>query len=56
MQIRPDQVSFLKNLFAKLDKDNSGSLCVSEIKKSLYEIENGEALFDCLRAGDINGD
>lgn len=39
-----------------LDKDNSGKLSDMEIKKSLYEIENGEALYDCLRYGDIDGD
>ena len=55
-QIKPEQVIFLKNLFQKLDKDGSGSLSILEIKKGLYEIENGEALYDCIKSGDINGD
>ena len=48
-QIRPDQVKELRNLFKKLDGDGTGSLSTKEIKKSLFDIDNGEALFDRLR-------
>ena len=43
-------------MFDKIDVDKSGKLSVKEIKRSLFEVENGEALFDCLRAGDANND
>ena len=54
--MKPDQVTFLADLFKKLDKDGSGKLSILEIKKALYETENGEALYDCLKSGDIDGD
>ena len=54
--VLPGQVEQLKAIFEKLDKDGNGTLSVMEIKKSLFDIENGEALFDCLRYGDIDGD
>ena len=40
----------------KLDKDKSGKVCICEIKKALYEIEYGEALYDSLKFADIDGD
>lgn len=54
--MRPDQVSLLKTMFNKMDSDQNGTLSEMEVKKGLYEIENGEALFDCLRNADIDGD
>ena len=40
----------------KLDKDGSGKLSISDIKKAFYEIEHGEASYDSLKFEDINGD
>ena len=40
----------------KLDEDKSGKVSINEIKKALYEIEYGEALYDSLKFADIDGD
>ena len=46
----------MKDLFEKLDVDKSGTVSTQEIKKGLFELENGEALFDCMLNADIDGD
>ena len=47
---------YLKSIFDRLDQDGSGTLSVLEVKKGLYDIENGEALFDRMIQGDVDGD
>ena len=46
----------MQELFEKLDEDKSGTVSMKEIKKGLFELENGEALFDCILNADIDGD
>lgn len=46
----------LTDLFKSLDTDGSGKISATEIKKALYMIEYGEALYESLSFADIDGD
>ena len=43
-------------MFRKLDKNGDDSISLEEIKKGLPDMEGGEAIIECLRYADINGD
>ena len=55
VQINPDEIRDLKELFMALDVNGDGSITIEELEHGLKDKENGDTLIQLLRAADTDG-
>ena len=53
--VSPDQIKELKAVFLAIDKDNSGSLSLEELRIGLAGREDAFSLMDILKNADTDG-
>ena len=55
MQVNPDEITELKNLFKALDLNNDGTLSLSELESGLEGHDNKKQIMSLLKAADTDG-
>lgn len=55
LNISPDQIKELKELFLSLDNDGSGTLSFDELKEGLKDREDSFSLIEMLKNADTDG-
>ena len=55
LNVSPDQIKELKELFLSLDNDGSGTLSFEELKEGLKDREDSFSLIEMLKNADTDG-
>ena len=55
LNVSPDQIKELKELFLSLDNDGSGTLSFEELKEGLKDREDSFSLIEMLKKADTDG-
>jgi len=55
VQVSPDDIKELKQLFMQMDINGDGVLTIEELQKGLSEMENGETIAELMKSADTDG-